>query len=313
MNAAHAGVRGGRTSGDGGRGAHRTAAHLHRAGRHRHRGTARPGAGSAGAPLGAADRPRPVTRPPYRRRLPLANSGARVRGVGTVCTRATITGGHVAQASAYARVVRGTAGRRLPWSHYLATPGTIETIGKVDAGRITDAVLTGEPGDALNLDAIGNRTLDQVQHDHRLDHRPAFRTARTRLRWAAGPAGTPVAVSLRVDDPTTRTLRLRHRRRRPRRRRVLRGPRAARLAAHHPARDGGEPSGRVRARGTVARVRPAIDFLLHLWMPAARTDPAFEELWRDLEHRPGFSRQWRVNVDRIRDQLALDTIERLGR
>ncbi len=245
---------------------------------------------------------------------PLASSGARVRGVGTVCTRATITGGHVAQASAYTRVVRGTAGRRLPWSHYLAAPGTIETIGKVDAGRITDAVLLGEPGDALNLDAIGNRTLDQVQHDHRLDHRPAFRTARTRLRWAAGPAGTPATLSLRVDDPTTRTLRLRH---------TTADDRAMvefceDLALHDwllttlLAMVESRPAGSARAE-TVARVRPAIDFLLHLWMPAARTDPAVEELWRDLEHRPGFSRQWRVNVDRIRDQLALDTIERLGR
>ncbi|MDI1465187.1 SCO2521 family protein [Catellatospora sp. KI3] len=245
---------------------------------------------------------------------PLAASGPRVRGVGTVCTRATITGGHVAQASAYARVVRGEAGRRLPWSHYLAAPGTIETVGRADAARITDGVLRGEPGEALNLDAIGNRTLDQVQLGDRLDRRPAFRTAGTRLRWAAGPAGGTTGLSFSLDDPTTRTLRL---------------PRSDAddrttaefcedLALHDwllttlLTMVESRPAGSARA-DTVARIRPAIDFLLHLWMPGARTDPALQGLWRDVEHRPGFTRQWRVNVDRIRDQLALATIERLGR
>ncbi|MBV1850601.1 SCO2521 family protein [Catellatospora tritici] len=243
----------------------------------------------------------------------LAGTGARVRGVGTVCTRATITGGHVAQASAYVRVVRGDAGRRLPWSHYLAAPGTIETIGKIDAASITDAMLRGEPGEALNLDAIGNRTLDQVQLDHRLDHRPAFRTARTRLRWAAGP-GESTTLSFSLDDPTTRTLRL------PRTDLDDRATAAfcEDLALHDwllttlLTMVESRPAGSARA-DTVARIRPAIDFLLHLWMPAARTDPALQELWRDVERRPGFTRQWRVNVDRIRDQLALATIERLGR
>src|SRR5690242_11003593 len=41
--------------------------------------------------------------------------GPKVRGVGTTLSRVAITGGHVVQGSAYARVGRGDAGRRLPW------------------------------------------------------------------------------------------------------------------------------------------------------------------------------------------------------
>jgi hypothetical protein len=58
----------------------------------------------------------------------------------------------------------------------------------------------------------------------------------------------------------------------------------------------------------VNRLRPAIDCLLHLWMPAARLDETVLPIWRDLERRPGFSRQWESSVNRIRDQVTLSTI-----
>jgi hypothetical protein len=63
---------------------------------------------------------------------------------------------------------------------------------------------------------------------------------------------------------------------------------------------------------TVERLRPAIDHLLHLWMPAARVSQDLLELWDYLERWPGFSRQWRVSVDRIRDQIAASTIALLS-
>ena len=35
-------------------------------------------------------------------------------------------------------------------------------------------------------------------------------------------------------------------------------------------------------------------------------------LWESLERRPGFTRQWDVSVNRIRDQIAVTTVGLLG-
>jgi len=58
----------------------------------------------------------------------------------------------------------------------------------------------------------------------------------------------------------------------------------------------------------VKKLHPAVEWLLHLWMPAARVDPALLPLWELLDERSGFSKQWRTSVDRIRDQLNLSTM-----
>ncbi len=55
-------------------------------------------------------------------------------------------------------------------------------------------------------------------------------------------------------------------------------------------------------------LRPAVDHLLHLWMPRAHVDRSLGHLWDELEQEPGFTRQWRSLVQRIRDQLAVQTI-----
>jgi hypothetical protein len=62
----------------------------------------------------------------------------------------------------------------------------------------------------------------------------------------------------------------------------------------------------------VDRLRPAIDYLLHLWMPAARLNESMLPLWKSLERQPGFTKQWEASVSRIRDQVALSTIVQLG-
>jgi hypothetical protein len=59
----------------------------------------------------------------------------------------------------------------------------------------------------------------------------------------------------------------------------------------------------------VRRLGPAIDYLLHLWMPAARVDRSLRGVWESLERRPGFTRQWQSTVERVRDQVAVSTIE----
>jgi hypothetical protein len=63
----------------------------------------------------------------------------------------------------------------------------------------------------------------------------------------------------------------------------------------------------------IGRLAPAVDYLLHLWMPAARVDAALAPFWHGIEQRPGLTRQWQTNVDRVRDQLALAVIESSGR
>lgn len=56
------------------------------------------------------------------------------------------------------------------------------------------------------------------------------------------------------------------------------------------------------------RLQPAVEYLLPLWMPAARLDDAVLPVWHALERRPGFTRQWDLSVNRVRDQITLSAI-----
>jgi hypothetical protein len=259
--------------------------------------------------------------------LPTA-SGARVRGVGTVVHRATVIGGHVLQGSAVVQLSRGQGTGRRPWSHYLAHPGSVETAGRNDWTDLARGFATTRPSTAATLDlgAVSGRLMDTVQVARELDRRPPFRTARTRLRWVAltsgepepagpgQPAGLP-DVAFGIESRQLRTLRLR----------CLPGQAAAvaalceDLALHdwllttlleviERSRIGTGPR-----QQAVDRLGPAIDHLLHLWMPAARLDLELTTVWESLERRPGFSRQWQASVNRIRDQIALSTITLLNR
>ncbi len=244
--------------------------------------------------------------------LPVS-SGARVRGIGTAASRSVIVGGHVVQGSAHLRVLRAEAGRRLPWSHYLAQPGVVECLHpRASAGELTEGLLRAPRPGELDLAAISGRALDRVQERVELDHRAPFRTVRTRLRWTVDPPGPgrrPVGFA--VLDRTTRTLRLPH----------SDAPLADQaalcedLALHdwllttllNLVERSGIGAGPRRA--VLRRLLPALDFLAHLWMPGARVAPALTSVWQSLERRPGLSRQWQVNVDRVRDLVALTAIE----
>ena len=246
------------------------------------------------------------------------SSGTRVRGIGTVVSRASITGGHVLQGSTYAHVVKSEADRRLPWSHYLSRPGAIETLGKADPADLAGGFLTPKQSPVnLDLGAISGRMVDMVQRSKELDHALPFRMARTRLRWVVAVDATqPTASRARftIDSATVRTLRLT----------VAENdlPAAVKLcedlALHdwlltallemiERSRIGSSPRPQV-----VDRLRPAIDYLLHLWMPTARLNESVLPLWEILERQPGFTKQWEASVSRIRDQVALSTIVQLG-
>jgi len=236
---------------------------------------------------------------------------SRVRGVGTVAYRSVVTGGRVVQGSAYTSVAPSLVSRRLPWSHYLATPGVVETIGTVAAADLV-AGFSGpaDQPDTLRLEDISGRTLDLTQERCvGLDRQPPVRGRRIRLRWTSVEADEPPTVTF-VIGTTIRHLHLRGR--------GLDAATAVTFAedvALHDwllttlirvldaARIGLRPT-----RDVVDRLRPAIDELLHLWMPAARSEGTAQRLWNVLEHRPGFSRQWRAGVNRVRDQLALGAV-----
>jgi hypothetical protein len=70
--------------------------------------------------------------------------------------------------------------------------------------------------------------------------------------------------------------------------------------------------GVIERRTALERLLPAIDYLLHLWMPAARGEELSAAVWAALDRRPGFSRQWDTLVHRIRDQLSIGAVTALA-
>jgi len=250
-------------------------------------------------------------------RLPTA-TGAHVRAVGTLITHAALIGGHVLQGSAYGYVEAGASDRRLPWPHYLARPGRLEWIGKARPDDIHAGMLLGtRDSSVLDLPAITGRVLDEVQRSPLLDHNPPLRAPRLRLRWAARIGEERLTARFAVRSEELRTFQI-----------------------SLPAADDKDPgqalpavvalcedlalhdwllttlatmveralTGDRRRREKVDGLQPAVDHLLHLWMPAARLGPELLPVWTDLEARPGFTRQWETLVRRIRDQLAMSTL-----
>jgi hypothetical protein len=233
------------------------------------------------------------------------------RAIGTVVGHVAVTGGHIVQGSAFAEV-NSVRGQRQAWSHYLASPGSLEAIGKMDPADVADGFLTGQRGaTTLEVGAISSRLMDEIQVSPLLDREPPFRSRRTVLRWAVLPTGSgPNSAVFTIESKTARTLLVRYDERRTD---DLVGF-CEDLALHDWLlttlvslldRNTGAPGTRVQR---VKRLDPAVDCLLHLWMPAARVDATLLPLWQTLDHRSGFSRQWHASVDRIRDQLTLSTM-----
>ncbi|WP_320776888.1 SCO2521 family protein [Streptomyces sp. CRN 30] len=261
--------------------------------------------------------------------LPSAN-GARIRAVGTVAARAALTEGRVLQTSAWFRLPAGGPDRRRPWGHYLVRPGVVEPFGKLSAEAVAQGVLTGGHHGDLDVGLIADALLTRLLRHPLLDQRPPLRSRPTRVRWAALPAAPGEGPSIErftLAEGELRTVRLR----------VPAGTPAADIAglcddlALHDwllttvvhLLDGvrlGAPGPAARPRpgaddrpAVVMALRPAVDHLLHLWMPRARVTRELAPLWETLEERPGFTRQWQALVQRIRDQLTLHAIPSLYR
>lgn len=246
-------------------------------------------------------------------------SGARVRAVGTVAARASLTEGRLLQTDAFCAVTADGPDRRRHWGHYLARPGVVEPFGKLPDRDVADGTLAGAGRlGELDLGAIAERVLRTVLRDPALDRAAPFRARITRLRWVAlrAPDGAGSSIenfTLAQDGLRTVELRLTG---------DIGTAAAARLCEDLALHDWllttlvrmveRSRLGSVDGREAVAVLRPAVDHLLHLWMPTARVDQVLHPLWEVLEREPGFTRQWQILVQRIRDQLALLAVSAQG-
>jgi hypothetical protein len=280
----------------------------------------------AGAPVRRSERPiARVVSPPRFTGVDCAlaaGSGRTVRSVGTVSSHAVLTGGRVLQGSAVVEIVGSAQRRRLPWSHYLAQPGRAEVIGKHREAELAAAFLEpGGAGDRLDLGAIAQHTVNAVYEQGALDFRAPLKSGETRLRWAAtrtddeaGPE-TGGTVAFVVRPTGVRTARIETTTADPAAIVALCEDLALHdwllttLTAVIERSLRGDPAG-TRA---LQQLRPAVDCLLHLWMPGAHVGDELAAVWDGLERRPGFSRQWLTSVQRIRDFLAVSTLRELDR
>jgi hypothetical protein len=241
----------------------------------------------------------------------------RARGIGTVAAHAVVTGGLVLQSSAQTRLEKAAANHRLAWAHYASRRGVVEVISKADVLQLARGHRTVVPdGAVLDLGAVSEYLIGNVQRRPQLDHQIAMRSRSTRVRWTATVAeGADPAIRLHVDDDVRRTV-------------ELSLPLALLEFAERFCEDLAlhdwlittlagaiDQADRDMALGVdpIKTLTSAVERLVHLWMPGAHVDPPLRSLWAALETSPGFSLQWNAQVARIRDLIAVRTLEALER
>ncbi len=243
-------------------------------------------------------------------------SGTRAQGIGIVGVQAVVTGGLLLQASARTRLRPATATRRLPWSHYAERPGTVEVISQADEADLAAGFLLDDaPRETLDLGSVAERLITQVQLRPQLDRTTTVRAQPTRLRWSARPTGDGAAPRVEINQGPEglRTMAV-----------TVPAeliPAVPRFCADFALHDWLlttldqllEQAQRAAAGGRepIEVLRPAVEQLLHLWMPGAHVAPALLPLWDGLERTPGFTRQWTTQVARVRDQISLKTLQAL--
>lgn len=237
-----------------------------------------------------------------------------VRVVGAPATQLSLTDGRIIQAGTHATFRHDQAGRRRPWAHYLAQPGTLEVLGKASEESLAAGFLRGpETTTGLDLSAVNARAMAAIQRAAVLDRSPPLRAQRTRLRWSAETCADEPGIVFTLGADGLRTVRLRA---------AEPDPRAladfcADLALHDwllstlvytvdraLARNRPAPE-------LISMLRPGVDHLVHAWMPAAHVNKTLDRIWQELDLRAGFSLQWQTTVQRIRDQLSVGLIEAL--
>ncbi len=243
-----------------------------------------------------------------------ATASATARVVGTVASTAILVGGRIAQLSSHTTVVRAQQKKRMPWSHYIGRIGVTEIIGELPDHSVADKELAAgyfaPRGDTtLDLSSICARHLDDLRSSTLLDQRPPLRAPTTRLRWSAVIGGsTGPAVSLRVEDKESRTLRV-----------TVKDatdlPDALRFCEDVAVHDWllTVIDARVRSAEAfddgrqVAILAPVLEHLTHLWMPGAQVPTAMRAPWRDLQTAAGLSKQWTARVEQIQRRIDVAT------
>lgn len=237
------------------------------------------------------------------------------RGVGTVTSHALITAGAILQGSAQAHMQRAAADHRLSWSHYAGRPGIIEVISRADAADLAAGYLVDtSPTCTLDLGSISGHLIGDVQMCPQLDHVTRVRSRVTRVCWVArvGDVDTPVA-QVHAKDDVVRTIDLTV----PEDQLSL----VTRFCEDFALHDWllttlgkiieQADRAKIAGREPIDILSPAVERLLHLWMPGADVDPAMRPLWDALERRPGFTLQWNAQVARIRDWIRVRTLQAL--
>jgi hypothetical protein len=246
---------------------------------------------------------------------PLPPAVRRVRLVGTLRSTVSVTEGRLVQVATSALIYRSAQDRRRPWSHYLAAPGTIEMLGSAPEDALATGFLTAARGlDTLDITALNSRLLAKVQKSARLDHRPPFRARRTQVRWVAQASERDRQhADLTIGPEELRTLSLKI----PGRLSPTVSEFCSDLALHDwllsSLRDlvNRALSGAIPQQRVLRGLRPAIENLVHTWMPGARVDDGLVALWSDLESRARLSTQWDTTVTRVRDYIQTRLAEGL--
>jgi hypothetical protein len=237
-------------------------------------------------------------------------SGGGARAIGIVAAHAVLTGGHVVQGSAYARVLIGTATARRTWAHYLAQPGVVEVIRKARAADLSEAFLTAPRNpELLDLGAIGSWVLHRVQDQPTLDRGSRLRARSGRLRWAVeidDSLTEPSSLLRLLEDDTYLVL---HKARSVDLEGIVGFCEDVALHAWLLAALNGAVERSLRTGDRFDELAPALEYLGHLWHPRAYLDPSLHHLWQQLiEEGPQLSREWQSQVTRIRDLLTMLTL-----
>ncbi|GAB2845017.1 SCO2521 family protein [Actinocorallia aurea] len=231
-----------------------------------------------------------------------------VRGVGTAVSGAVLNGGRVLQSHARTTLVPAVQGLRHNWSYYLARPGVVESLKRLNAEDAAAGFAhRGRTG--IDLGAVASRTMAAIQAAPILDGRPPIRAAVVSWRWAFSP-GARTPVRLTIPDDRSRLL-------------LIGGDHDAAdvmglvldFALHDwllstvedvvaRADLESEASGRAQQR-----LRPVLIHLLHHWIPQTRVSEDLLPVFAALDRARGLSRRWDNAVRRIRDRFRLAEIQ----
>jgi hypothetical protein len=241
-------------------------------------------------------------------------TGARPRTIGVAAAHAVLTGGHVLQAAAHARIVAADSQPRRRWSYYSARPGFVDVQGKAAPEDLARAFLETDPdGAVLDLAAVAKQVVDEVNEavEEELQGEVALHSAPLTFRWVArvaSTAGMPVVEFVRRPDRTFQVN-------------AVTNPQylipLARfcedVALHswllstmtEAFRDS------TKALDGLGELGSALEFLGHLWSPGEALDERLMPLWKQLEKRLYMSRGWQNQVAQVRDKIALLTLKRV--